>query len=260
MKNKGNKRNINNRLAILIALVIVVILVLIFTIVKLTRKDSATKEKSSNSTENYGEYADVLYNYFKDMDFQQVQDINTIEGTNATWLFTGYKKDTFPDYIEYKNEIYKIIYTDTNMYDIKKVVKVNSNADLNKKGIYDIDGLKVLVTPEYEFDKIHLPIDLSEYIGTVYYLKENGTDIDINRKVTENIYSVDEKVYNSSNEVINIINAEGPMNFTAYYYLKDNDEPDFSRPFEKGYYSNLTNSYYDISGKLVDVILIDGGE
>ena len=284
MKNKGNKRNINQKVKVLIVCIIIIIFSLILTIIQLAKKykkidnkltieeannptgeyddqvNSATIEKPSNPIENSENYSNILYDYFKDMDSQQVQDVNTVEDKKVIWLFTGYRKDTFPDYVEYKNGIYKIIYTNIDMYNIKEVVKVNANVDFNKKGIYDIDGIPVLITPEFQNELIHTPIDLSQYIGNIYCLKENGTDIDLNKKVTGNIYSVNENVCNSSGEVINIINAEGPMSFTAYYYLKDNEEPDINRPFEKGYYSNVTNSYYDITGKLVDVIMINGGE
>ena len=265
MKNKGNKRNINKRLVILIALVIVVILVLIFTTVKLTRKDKkevniATTEKPYNPTENSGDYSKALYDYFKDREFQQVQGTNTIDNTNSIWLFTSNKNNVYSDYIEYKGGIYKAIYTDLNMYTVKEVIKVNAKVDFNKAGVYDIDGIQVLVTPDSKNEIVHIPIDLSQYIGTVYYLKENGKDIDLNRKVTENIYSVDESVRNSSNEVINIINAEGPLEFLDVYYLNNKGELDFDKPLEKGYYSNLTDSYYDESGNLVDVIISDGME
>ena len=216
--------------------------------------DSITISSPSGPTGDSTDYSALLYNYYKDMAYQQVEGENTIDGTSATWLFFGKESDFYPDYIEYKGGIYKVTYTDANTDKVDEVVKVNSNADFTTLGVYTIDGTDVLITPNVEDELVHFPIDLSEIAGNLYYLKENGTDIDLTRTVTGNIYQADGKYYNGTGEVINVICAEGPKTFSGYYYLKDNGDFDWDRPFTEGYYSNDTNSYYDTSGALVHVV------
>lgn len=215
--------------------------------------DSITISSPSGPTGDSTDYSALLYNYYKDMAHQQVEGENTIDGTSATWLFLGKESDFYPDYIEYKGGTYKVIYTYANTDKVKEVVKVSSNANFTTLGVYTIDGTDVLITPNVEDELVHFPLDLSEIDGNLYYLKENGTDIDLTRTVTGNIYLADGKYYNGTGEVINVICAEGPKTFYGYYYLKDNGYFDMDRPFTEGYYSDDTDSYYDTSGELVHV-------
>ena len=109
--------------------------------------DSITISSPSGPTGDNTDYSALLYNYYKDMDCQQVENENTIDGTDATWLFCGVEEENWPDYIEYKGGVYKVVYTDSNTDTVKEVVKVNSNADFTTFGVYTIDGTDVLITP-----------------------------------------------------------------------------------------------------------------
>ena len=222
--------------------------------------DSIIVSNPSNPTDDNTDYSAMLYNYYKNMDPVGVEDSNTIEGTSATWLSYYYYLEDYLDYIEYKGGVYKVLYINDEPYNVSSVEKVSSNANFNKFGIYQIDGKNVLIDPNAEGRLVYFPVDLSVdssgIVGNLYYLKENGIDIDLTRIVTGIVYEVDGKYYNESGEAINVICAEGPQTFHGFYYLTDNGAIDYGRPFTEGYQApdnNMNYSYFDTSGMLVHV-------
>ena len=133
---------------------------------------SITISNPSGPTGDTTDYSTALYNYYKDMNYEQVKGSNTIDGTSATWLFFGDSEDNYPDYIEYKGGVYKVVYTDSNTDTVKEVVKVSSNADFSTLGIYQIDGTNYLITPNGEKGIAHPHQTFSGY----YYLKEKDDE------------------------------------------------------------------------------------
>ena len=141
--------------------------------------DSIKISNPSAPTGDTTDYTETLYNYYKDMNYKQVEGSNTIDGTSATWLFYGDSTDNYPDYIEYKGGVYKVVYTDRNTDKVKEVVKVSSNADFSTLGIYQIDGTNYLITPNGETGIVHP----HQTFSGCYYLKEKDDE--------EGVYELD---------------------------------------------------------------------
>ena len=141
--------------------------------------DSIKISNPSAPTGDTTDYTETLYNYYKDMNYEQVEGSNTIDGTSATWLFYGDSTDNYPDYIEYKGGVYKVVYTDSNTDKVKEVVKVSSNADFSTLGIYQIDGTNYLITPNGETGIVHP----HQTFSGCYYLKEKDDE--------EGVYELD---------------------------------------------------------------------
>ena len=132
--------------------------------------DSIMISNPSGPTGDDTDYKTLLYNYYKDMNYQQIENANTIDGTSATWLFYGESDDNYPDYIEYKGGIYKVVYTDSNTDTVKEVVKVTTNTDFSTFGVYQIDGINVLITPSTSDHIVH-----KNYTGpSTYYDEDNN--------------------------------------------------------------------------------------
>lgn len=158
--------------------------------------------------------------------------------------------------VEYREALYKVTFVEEPWSATAKILDI----DITKYGEQMLDGEKFFVTPNGEDGILHRPIDN----GILYYLKENGKDLDLSRTVTETIYYVNNKYCNSSEETVNVIAARGPISFYNMYYFKDNEgNLDKGRPFSEGYGSNSNpntlgitftyGTYYDTSGKLVNV-------
>ena len=191
-----------------------------------------------------------IYNAIKDKDGQEIVEGVEIDGITTNFL--GVYEIDAVGFIEYNNQVY-IVSLNKSDYSVSNVVK--TDIDLTKFGVYTTASTDVLITPNEEDEILHFPKKISDLTGNLYYFKENGTDIDLNRTVTGNIiYQAKDKYYNESGEVINVINAEGPLTLNNMYYLKDNGELDMDKPFTEGY-KTVSNpkSYYDVSGKLVKV-------
>lgn len=135
--------------------------------------DSITISNPSGPTGDTTDYSTALYNHYKDMNDEQVEGANTIDGTSATWLFFGNSENNYPDYIEYKGGVYKVVYTDSNKDTVKEVVKVNTNVDFSTFGVYQIDGTDILITPSTKPE--HL-IHMNFTQGT--YTDEEGNEFE----------------------------------------------------------------------------------
>ncbi len=133
--------------------------------------DNITISSPSGPTGDTTDYKTALYDHYKNMNYEQVEGPNEIDGTSATWLFNGAVEDNCPAYIEYKGGVYKVVYTDDK---VQEVVKVSSNADFTTFGVYTIDGNDVLVTPGKE-KIVHEHRTFSSY----YYLDEDGNMTDV---------------------------------------------------------------------------------
>lgn len=131
--------------------------------------DSIKISNPSAPTGDTTDYTETLYNYYKDMNYQQIVNANTIDGTSATWLFYGESDDNYQDYIEYKGGIYKVVYTDSNT--VKEVVKVTTNTDFSTFGVYQIDGINVLITPSTSDHIVH-----KSYTGPSTYYDEDDNE------------------------------------------------------------------------------------
>ena len=164
--------------------------------------DSIKISNSSGPTGDNTDYSASLYNYYKDMDHGGVEDANTIDGTDSTWLFCDNEDDFYPDYIEYKGGVYKVSYINEEPYNVSSVEKVSSNANFNTFGIYQIDGKNVLITPNGEHGIAH---EHGTFSGC-YYLKDNGEGqyvLDFERQFTSG-YCDGDNFYDDSGTLVNV--------------------------------------------------------
>ena len=129
--------------------------------------DSITISNPSNPTGDNTDYSTLLYNYYKDMDYQQIEGVNTIDGTDATWIT---RSSGGNDYVEYKGGIYKVVYADTDA--VKEIVKINANVDFTRFGVYQIEENNILITPSTPEHLIH-----NQYDGpSTYYVDGNEAE------------------------------------------------------------------------------------
>lgn len=129
--------------------------------------DSITISNPSGPTGDTTDYTTALYEYYKNMNYEQVEGPNEISNTSATWLFCGDEEDDYPDYIEYNGQVYVITYTDSSGDKVKEVEKVNTNVDFNTFGIYQIDGINVLITPSTPNDLVHPEYTYYDEVGVL---------------------------------------------------------------------------------------------
>lgn len=158
--------------------------------------DTITISNPSNPTGDTTDYTTALYEHYKNMNYEQVEGANTIDETDATWLFYGAKEDNYPDYIEYKGQVYVITYTDSSGDKVKEVEKVNTNVDFNTFGVYQIDGTNILITPSTKPE--HL-IHTNFTQGT--YTDEEGNEFEGYRASDSDGYY---RFYNTSGALVRV--------------------------------------------------------
>lgn len=164
--------------------------------------DSIIISNPSGPTGDTTDYSTLLYDYYKNMDYEGVEDANTIEGTSATWLYYDDDSDDYLDYIEYKGGVYKVSYINDEPYNVSSVEKVSSNANFSTFGIYQIDGKNVLVTPNGENGIAHAHRTFSGY----YYLDDEG-NLDFDRHFTSG-YRDGSNYYDDSGALVRVESAE----------------------------------------------------
>jgi len=217
---------------------------------------------AGNETDDY----DKIYAYFygkKPNDFSEWDNFNhkVIYKDNTTVGILGSEitkiggKDSSRTgsyiYIEYNNNIYVFDYD----YATDKVTAIEKmNIDKKTFGEQGTGEKKVLVTPSTPNNLIHVNYDNSKTYENMYYLKDNGEDINLERTFTGSVYRADGLYYNNSGANIPVIQISGPQTYENVYYLKDNGEIDYDKPCtEELYYAGDTGRYYDTSGALVRV-------
>ena len=181
-----------------------------------------------------------LKDYFNSEEGLSFEDNNDlgIKGSDIIDLGVGGSNYSF---LGYKNIIYKVYFIladnpEEEVGEVTSVEKIN-NTDLTTLG---------------------------EQINTfenMYYLKENGKDIDLNRLFSGNAYKVDRGdrgaiYYNTSGEVLPIIHAIEKHSL-GFLYTNEDGTLNYDKPFTDGYYSADTNKYYDTMGNLVSVSIPD---
>ena len=111
--------------------------------------------KTNNSLAE--DYSDILFSFYEDKTWQEVENTNMIQGYKADCFMSGDEEENYPSYIVYRNGIYKVTYSDANQEVVGGVTKENSNVDFTTFGAYSFKGLDILITPSTPEDLFHVP-------------------------------------------------------------------------------------------------------